>query len=386
MKPILFLLPSLAGGGGERSVLTLAEGFANKGWDVGIVCATATGSLRDHVPTNVELVDLGSGRVLLALPKLVQLLRARPDSIVFSSMSHMSVVALLAARVLTRHRAPVIVQEVARLVDGRDHQSRVKWQVLLRVMRWLYSRADCIVAVSESIRLELEAEIPAISPLVHVIPSPVNLALAAERGTEPVAHAWLAAPRERPVIFGAGRLSPEKGFDLLIAALRKLHDSGGRQRLILAGGGMEANALKAQAARLGLAEDIDFLGHVDNPWSLMASADLVVAPSRTEGFCLVLVEAMSLGSQVVAARFGSSALDILENGRLGELAEAGDPASLAQAVSRALAAPRPPETLRAAAGRFEAAHIISEYADLALSLQKRSLAPRSITPGLQVFL
>jgi glycosyltransferase involved in cell wall biosynthesis len=372
MNSILFLLPSLAGGGGERSVLTLAEGFVKRNWKVAIICATATGPLRGQIPKNVELIDLGAGRVLSALPRLARVLRERPDSVVFSSMSHMSAVALIAGRILSRHQGPMIVQEVARLVDGRDHQSRVKWFVLRHVMRRLFSRADCIVAVSDSIRLELEAAIPAVSPLVRVIPSPVNLALAAARGTELVTHAWLTGPRERPVIFGAGRLSPEKGFDLLIAALRRLHDAGGRQRLILAGMGAEANALKAQAARLGLAEDIDFLGHVDNPWSLMTAADLVVVPSRAEGFCLVLVEAMSLGSQVVAARFGSSALDILDNGCLGELAEAGDPAALAEAITRAFDAPRLPEALRAGADRFEAERIISDYADLAAFLQERS--------------
>lgn len=370
MNRILFLLPSLAGGGAERATLTLAEGFAKRGWDAAVVCATATGPLLGYVPKNVELIDLGAGRILLSLPKLVQLLRSRPDSVVFSMMSHMSVMAL-AARLLIRHRGPVIVNEVARLVDGRDHQSRVKWFTLLRVMRWLFPSADRVVAVSDSILGELESAIPGIAPIAQMIPPPVNLALVAKRSTEPVAQAWLAVPRERPVILGVGRLSFEKGFDLLIAALRLLHDSGGRQRLILAGDGADAAALKVQAARLGLTDDIDFLGYVDNPWSLMAAADMVVVPSRVEGFCLVLVEAMSLGRQVVAARFGSSALDILENGRLGELADAGDQVSLAQAITRAFAAPRPAEVLRAAACRFEAERVITDYVTLAKSLPQR---------------
>ena len=101
----------------------------------------------------------------------------------------------------------------------------------------------------------------------------------------------------------------------------------------------------------------------------MAAADLLVVPSRAEGFCLTLVEAMSLGCQVVSTRFGSSALDILDDGRLGELAPTDDPAALAQAISRSLAAPRPQDELRAAARRFDSAKIVEDYVALAAALQ-----------------
>jgi glycosyltransferase involved in cell wall biosynthesis len=370
MSNILFLIPSLAGGGEERVVLTLAQGFAERGWNVTIGCATAQGPLRAHVPESVELIDMHSPRVLRALPSLVRILRAHPDSIVFAGMNHMCVVTLLAARVLTRHAGPVIVHEAARLDAGRDHESRFKWRILLAFMRWLYPLADSVVTSSESVRAELEASISGLETLNTLIPIPANLTLAAERGAHPATHPWLSANRERPVILGVGRLSPEKGFDLLVAALRHLHDAGGRQRLLVAGGGDEAPALKAQAERLGLSEDIDFLGHVDNPWSLMAAADLLVVPSRAEGFCLALVEAMSLGCQVVSTRFGSSALDILDNGRLGELAPTDEPAALAQAISRSFAAPRPQTELRAAARRFDAATIVADYITLATSLRE----------------
>jgi glycosyltransferase involved in cell wall biosynthesis len=197
----------------------------------------------------------------------------------------------------------------------------------------------------------------------------VNLSLAAAHGAQPTGHPWLSDDRQRPVILGAGRLSPEKGFDLLISALRQLHDAGGRQRLLIAGGGDQAPQLRAQAEKLGIGEDVAFLGHVDNPWSFMAGADVLVVPSRAEGFCLALVEAMSLGCQVVSTRFGSSALDILDNGRLGELAPTDDPAALAQAISRSLAAPRPQDELRAAARRFDSARIVEDYVALATALQ-----------------
>ena len=369
MSSILFLIPSLAGGGEERVVLTLAQGFAERGWKVAICCAQAQGPLRAHVPRNVELIDMHSPRVSRTLPSLVRVLRAHPDSVVFAGMNHMCVVTLLAARVLTHHAGPVIVHEAARLDAGREHESRFKWQMLLLCMRWLYPLADSVVVGSASVRAELEANISGLQEISTLIPLPVNLALAAERGAHPATHPWLSANRERPVILGVGRLSPEKGFDLLIAALRRLHDAGGRQHLLIAGAGNEAPQLKAQAERLGLSEHIDFLGHVDNPWSLMGAADLLVVPSRAEGFCLTLVEAMSLGCQVVSTRFGSSALDILDDGRLGELAPTDDPAALAQAISRSLAAPRPQDELRAAARRFDSAKIVEDYVALAAALQ-----------------
>jgi len=113
----------------------------------------------------------------------------------------------------------------------------------------------------------------------------------------------------RPLLIGAaGRLVPEKGFDVLLAAVAEQPD---RWRVEIAGDGPEGPALRRQAARLGTGEQVKFLGQrssVDMP-DLYARWDVVVAPSRTrsnwkEQFGRTVAEAMSCGTPVVVSRSG----------------------------------------------------------------------------------
>lgn len=107
------------------------------------------------------------------------------------------------------------------------------------------------------------------------------------------------APRsEMTTIVCVGRLCQQKGQDLLIAAIHEdlLQDV----RLVLVGEGPDKEALHHQALRLGVAGRVDFLGFAD-PRPYYRSADVVVLPSRWEGFSLVTLEAMACGANVAAS-------------------------------------------------------------------------------------
>src|SRR5215210_5246421 len=72
-------VPSMAGGGAERGALKLAEGLAERGFDVDLVLAAAEGPRMAEVPSNVRVIDLGARRVLTSGPRLIRYLRkARP--------------------------------------------------------------------------------------------------------------------------------------------------------------------------------------------------------------------------------------------------------------------------------------------------------------------
>ena len=102
---IAIFLPSLAGGGAERMMLNLAQGLVASGIELDLVVGSAAGPYRDLVPAGCELVDLGAGRVLTALPGLVRYLRRRRPAVLLAAMDHANLIALWArrlARVPTR--------------------------------------------------------------------------------------------------------------------------------------------------------------------------------------------------------------------------------------------------------------------------------------------
>lgn len=96
-----------------------------------------------------------------------------------------------------------------------------------------------------------------------------------------------------------GRLSYEKGNDRLLEACKMLQDAGHAFKLWLVGDGPERDALIRQTSEYGLDDQVQFLGFQTNPYSYMCAADVIVTPSRYEGFSTVVTEAMILGKPVV---------------------------------------------------------------------------------------
>lgn len=141
-------------------------------------------------------------------------------------------------------------------------------------------------------------------------------------------------PIEAPRLLCLGRLIPRKGFDLALTAFASLVDRFPRARLVIAGDGPARPELEGQAAALGLADRVDFVGWVapDKVPELMNTATVVVMPSRQESFGLVALEAAMMARPIVATRvMGLS--EVVVHQQTGLLVEPEDSKALAEAIS-----------------------------------------------------
>ncbi len=136
----------------------------------------------------------------------------------------------------------------------------------------------------------------------------------------------------RPVVLSVGRLTAQKGFDVLVAAAARWRDRDPAPLAVIAGDGPLAAGLRAQASRAGA--DVLLLGHRDDVPALMVVADVVAVPSRWEARALVVQEAMRAGRPVIATRVGGTADLTGEDAAL--LIPPDDPAALAAAVTKVL--------------------------------------------------
>jgi glycosyltransferase involved in cell wall biosynthesis len=155
-----------------------------------------------------------------------------------------------------------------------------------------------------------------------------------------------AAPAREPrgvpgtsgrVLCAVGRLSKEKGHADLISAFALLarHMPHSSDCLVIAGTGPELLPLKRLASELGVADKVSFPGHVADVAKLMRSSDVVVLPSHSEGSPNVLLEALAVGTPVVATAVGGVP-EIISQGQTGILVPARDPEGLAAAIARVL--------------------------------------------------
>jgi glycosyltransferase involved in cell wall biosynthesis len=177
----------------------------------------------------------------------------------------------------------------------------------------------------------------------------------------------------RPVVLAVGRLAPQKGLDVLIAAAARWRHRIPRPVTVIVGDGPLAGPLRAQAARLADG-DVRLLGARDDVPALLAAADVVVVPSRWDARALIVQEAMQAGKPIVATRVGGIPELTGEDGAV--LVSPGDPVELAAAVAAVLDDPamaaRLGRTARARAATFPSADdalagILSGYARLATS-------------------
>ena len=146
-----------------------------------------------------------------------------------------------------------------------------------------------------------------------------------------------------PRLVYAGRLSPEKGVDVLLRAVAQLKREGFTPfpSVTLVGDGPQRAALERLARELGVADTIVFAGQAGRGElsRRLSAADLCVSPSLTEAFGKAWLDAMAHGLPVLASEVGAAAAVIGREGERGWLVPAGDAAALAAALGRILSAP-----------------------------------------------
>lgn len=155
---------------------------------------------------------------------------------------------------------------------------------------------------------------------MHIIRCGIDLAALPK--AQKVRSARASTP---PRLVSVGRLSPEKGYAGLLSALAALVAEGRDFALTIVGGGPAADAVREQAATLGLAEKIEFTGPLPERSTLarMAEADIFVLPSLMEGLPVVLIEALALQLPVVASRVAGIP-ELVEDDVTGRLFTASD--------------------------------------------------------------
>ncbi|HBB31514.1 MAG TPA: glycosyl transferase [Cyanobacteria bacterium UBA8803] len=339
---VALFLRNVGGGGLERVMLNIACGIAQQGVLVDLVLMKAEGIFLSHISPQVRIIDLGiigaekfltRLQSLSSLPKLIDYLKKEQPTALLSAGHYPNEIAI-AAKYLARAIARVVVSEHTALSVEAKRVEQVSARVAPLTARFFYPHADAIVTVSHGVGEDLSRLVGLPLKGMKTIYNPVitpQLKLQAEAHLD---HPWFAQG-EPPVILGLGRFVVQKDFPTLIRAFAKVHQVK-PVRLMMLGSGRESHNLQSLARELGVENDIDWLGFVENPFPYMKRGKIFVLSSAWEGLPTVLIEALALGLQVVATNCNSGPAEILDNGKYGELVPVGDSDMMAEAILRVL--------------------------------------------------
>ena len=218
--------------------------------------------------------------------------------------------------------------------------------------RHAFRDADSVSFVSKDTRNAWEKKLGFVIGHARVIRTPVDT------DSIPFTLREKTSADEPFVLLTAGRLSPIKGIDVALQAVRRLRDDGLNVVLWIAGSGPEGARLEELVRKLGLTDHVKFLGFVNEPTSLFPRIDFLLQPSsRTEGVPNSVLEAMASGMPVIASRVGGVP-ELITHGSTGLLVDPGDPQAIVDAVKELIRNP----DLRTAIARAASEHVRRNYA------------------------
>lgn len=375
---IALFVHSLAGGGAQRSTLSLAHAFAARGHKVHLVVVRSEGPLRSQLSPSIRLVGLESRMVRLlpvrgvrrlrtwaSIPALVRYLRKERPDVLLSAASHVNLPALWARR-LAGTGTRLVLCRSNHLSRSAFNTKRLPRPLLPVFARLFYPWADAFIAVSEGVARDLSRVTGIPRERIATIYNPAVTPDLEEKARAPLDHPWYR-PGQPPVVLGVGRLVAQKDFPTLLRAFARLR-ARRPVRLVILGDGKRRAGLVALSEQLGIAGDVQFPGYMDNPFPYMAQSAAFVLSSAWEGFGNVLVEAMACGCPVVSTDCPSGPAEILDGGVYGPLAPVGDDATLAEAIASVLDNPPERELLRARARLYSADRAAERYLEVLLGV------------------
>ena len=320
-----FVISSLGAGGAERVISMLASHWAERGWPTTLLTFDDGSTLPfyplhpavDHRPMGIAGSSRGPLSALFANLHRIRVLRraldeAAPDAIV-AFIERANLLTLLAT--LGRQRNVIASERI----DPGHYSIGQPWQLL---RRWLYPRLACLVVQTAAARDYFPRRV---RERTRVIPNPVRID---ENGGPP--------PRagDGKLLLAMGRLTEQKGFDLLLRAFARVAPAHPEWRLLIHGEGETRDRLQQLALELGVEHRARLGGNTPRPVETMRQADLFVLSSRFEGFPNVLCEAMAVGLPVVSFDCPSGPGEIVRDGVDGLLVPPQDVDALSAALER----------------------------------------------------
>jgi len=319
MAKISIVLHDLRGGGAEKMMVRLANQLCDDGDSIDMILITSGGSNKRYLSDKVNLIELSCRRTLDAFGPLRRALKkSEPDGIL-AVLTHINVITALVCLSLGWLKKLSVSERNAFSLDKNVSSNKVMkaaYAIAPLIYRFL---PNPVIAVSQGVADDLVATTMLRDKDVVIAPNPVITKETQLASLETPIHPWIIEKKLK-VIVAVGRLTHQKGFDILLDAFYKVKKEIDCQLIIFGEGELRKN-LEKQIESLGLQACASLPGYSENIIAEVRSADLFVLSSRFEGSPNAIVEAMSVGTNVVAFDCPHGAREILQDGKIAPLVE-----------------------------------------------------------------
>ncbi len=310
---ILFRHRSMEMGGVEKVLLSMLNNLDQERFDISLCLNLFQGELRHEIPSNIRLITLAKGKE--DFPK---------NNILYKIALVMRGIKLMVFRkfpiipnqLIIKNNADIEIATGYTMFNDTINSSNKKSKKL----GWFHSDITfpklqpVVPQILENIQRfdymiygghQVEEILFKTYPNLPYPPGKVILNAIPIEELKKKAEEFPLSFHKKPVFVSVGRLHSRKGYHTLMEAHAKLLNDGFEHEIIIIGDGEERQNLENQAKRLGVTESFKFLGTLVNPYPYVKNADFYIMPSESEGWPLIIAEALILQKPIISTNVGS---------------------------------------------------------------------------------
>ncbi|SDP70921.1 glycosyltransferase [Desulforhopalus singaporensis] len=326
-RKILFVLPSLVGGGAERVFVHLMNHLNRQRFEIILVVLKRKGPYFSSLREDVPVISLESD-VLGCWFGLARVIKENRPDVVISTPFFFNIYVALARLFLLGQKTVFIARET-----GIPSVRNTVYRNILfsdSVFRLAYKFFHTVVCQSNDMFIDVQRKYKISSDKMLTINNPVDVCY-----VESLAESGSFEFQSGGAInlIAVGSLHAQKGFDFLLRAFQRVNRKDVHLHII--GEGVDRSSLEALSKELCVDGRVTFHGFLENPYAVMKQADALILSSKWEGFPNVLIEAMALGCPVVAVDCPGGINEIVRDGENGVLVEPGSVKSMSKAIDSA---------------------------------------------------
>jgi len=325
MKNLIFFLPSFSNYGAGNSTLRLCKILDKKDYQISIISLGKNFQKSKLKKIGCKIFEINSNNVFrsmkLIIPLVNKIYEAKMEKNIFiSSIHHANVFSIIFLRTIKNLKIIGIERtDISELLIFNNLFNYIKNLLIYFLVKIYYKKADLIISNSISGKNDL---IKLCKTTVLNIPSPSFLSLKYKKHVKKI---------RKLKIISVGRLSKEKGYDIIIKALSKLQTKD--FSLTILGDGPEKENLKTMIKYYNLQKKIKLVGFKRNTSKYYKKANLFINASHFEGFPNAVVEAISHNLPVICSNSKGGIREILLDGRGGDLFRVNDSNQLLKKIT-----------------------------------------------------
>ncbi|WP_442596723.1 glycosyltransferase [Neobacillus sp. D3-1R] len=323
-KKILFVAPNLQHGGAEAVLVKILNNLDLSKYDVKLALVKKEGDHLSKLTKAIDVIDLNSSKSILAIPKLIKLIKNIKPDFVFSIIGQVNII-LATIKTLFFKKTCFIGRENAVYSEWLFKDLTIKKRIFSIVYKILLRKLDYVIVQSNFMAGQVKEYFNVKDNQVIILNNPIEGSKISDLSNETnLGNIW---DENKINLIAVGRIEQVKNYREMVDIVSMLPE---KFHLNILGDGRERETLQEYINQKGLYNRVTIHGFIDNPYKYMKNSLVLLITSKRESFPNVVLESNACGTYVVSYNMPGGISEIITNGKNGDLIPEGDKALFVQ--------------------------------------------------------